>query len=115
MRSLPWQVKGEPPPVYRPDEAIRDHRNQMAMEAAERVARRQAELAELGSDAWTPGARIQAWERLHGLRLPAAANHPVIQVIAAETRLPVEEILAEQRARTANPRFPRVATAAPPE
>ena len=115
MRSLPWQAKGENLPVYGPDEAIREHRNQMAMEAAERLARRRAELAELGSDAWTPGARIQAWERLHGLRLPTAANHPVIHVIAAETRLPVAEILAEQRARTANTRSSPAASAAPQE
>ena len=99
MRSLPWQLKGDTVPVYRPDEVIRDHRSQMAMEAAERRARRRAELEELGSDSWTPRARIQAWEKLHGLRLPTAANHPVIHVIAADTRLHLAQIEAEQVAR----------------
>jgi hypothetical protein len=115
VRPLPWHSKGDTVPVYRPDELIRDHRSQVAMEAAWRLARRREELAELGSDAGTPGARIQAWERLHGLRLPTTENHPVIHVIATATHLPVAEILSEQRARTANTRSPGVVSATLPE
>ena len=43
-----------------------------------------------------PQERIKLWEELHGLELPRAANHKLLAVIAAQTRLPLSDVLAEQ-------------------
>ena len=48
--------------------------------------------------------RIQAWEKVHALRLPSSPTHPVLQVIATATDLTLNEILEEQRQRSASTR-----------
>jgi hypothetical protein len=30
--------------------------------------------------------RIRAWEKVHGLRMPADSAHPILEVIAGDTR-----------------------------
>jgi hypothetical protein len=72
-----------------------------AQEERERAERRRQQLAEQRSDANPPDVRIRTWERLHGLRLPSDPAHPVLDLIAVSTRLTLEQVHDEQRARAA--------------
>jgi hypothetical protein len=63
------------------------------------VAQRRDELAAQRSDRNSPEMRIRIWEKLHRLRLPADATHPILDVIAVGTRLTLVEVREEQRAR----------------
>jgi hypothetical protein len=58
------------------------------------------ELADQRSELSDAKARIQAWEKVHALRLPNSPTHPVLQVIAAATDLTLKEVLDEQRQRS---------------
>lgn len=60
---------------------------------------RDAAIQEQTSVHNNPSERIVAWERLHALRLPTDANHPLLHVIARETHLAMEDVLDEQRRR----------------
>ena len=80
---------------------IRTHAERLADAAEERLRERQRELAEQSSTANPPGVRIRAWEKAHALRMPADAAHPVLDVIAHDTGLALEQIHEEQRARLA--------------
>jgi hypothetical protein len=80
---------------------IRTHAERLAEEAEERRHQRQRELAEQSSIANPPDARIRAWEKVHALRMPGDAAHPVLDVIAHGTGLTLEQIREEQRARLA--------------
>jgi hypothetical protein len=81
-------------------ESVADFRARIVQRQAEAVEQRQRELAEQTSDANTPAARIQIWERLHQIALPRSPTHRVLDVIAANTGLSLEEVRAEQRQRT---------------
>jgi hypothetical protein len=76
-----------------------DYRARRALEEAERAERKRQELQEQCSELNSAHVRVRAWERVHGLRLPADATHPILRVIAAATRLTLAEVLEEQRAR----------------
>jgi hypothetical protein len=80
---------------------IQEHRARVAIEAAERVEKRRAEQAEQCASSSAPEMRIRVWEKVHGLRLPLDAAHPIVAVVAAETHLTLAEVLEEQRARRA--------------
>ena len=80
---------------------IRTHAERLAQDAEERRHQRQRELAEQSSTANPPDARIRAWEKVHALRMPGDAAHPVLDVIAHGTGLTLEQIREEQRARLA--------------
>jgi hypothetical protein len=80
---------------------IRTHAEQLARDAEERLRQRQRELAEQSSIANPPDVRIRAWEKVHALRMPSDAAHPVLEVIAHGTGLALEQIHEEQRARLA--------------
>jgi hypothetical protein len=82
-------------------ERITDHRARLALEERERAEQRRLELAELRSSQNPPDVRIRTWEKLHGLRMPADASHPILDVIAVSTRLSLAEVQQEQRARSA--------------
>jgi len=82
-----------------PGELVSEYRTRLALERAHIDDRRRAELSELTATTNTPDARIRAWERTHGLTLPRAATHPVLNSIAAATRLTMEQVHAEQRRR----------------
>lgn len=69
----------------------------------ERANQRRLELAVQCSELSSPDVRIRAWEKLHGLRLPSDAAHPILDVIAVSTRLTLAEVQAEQRARAPRP------------
>ena len=92
----------ERPSVSRPvGDIIRTHAERLAEAADERLRERQRELAEQSSTANPPGVRIRAWEKVHALRMPGDAAHPVLEVIAHGTGLALEQIHEEQRARLA--------------
>jgi len=90
----------------KPGESIADYRARIVQRQAEAIEQRQRELAEQTSDANTPAARIRIWEKLHQLVMPRNPTHRVLKVIAAGTRLSVEEVRAEQRQRSMPPTRP---------
>ncbi len=71
------------------------------LERQTRELRRQQLRAEQRRDSNTPGTRICAWEKLHGLQLPSDPTHPVLLAIASHTRLSVLQVREEQTARAA--------------
>jgi hypothetical protein len=85
----------------RSDDLVKTQAERLAQEEFERSEKRRHELAEQRSDLNPPDVRIRTWEKTHALRLPSDPNHPVLDVIAASTRLTLEEIREEQRSRTA--------------
>ena len=82
-----------------PGELISEYRTRLALEQLQADDRRRVEMSELTATTNTPDARIRAWERTHGLSLPRAATHPVLNSVAAATRLTLEQVHAEQRRR----------------
>ena len=78
-----------------------EHRLRVQQAAEDRAALRTSELAEQTSSAKAASERIQIWERLHALRLPQAAGHVLVRVIATQTCLTVGQIHAEQQRRRA--------------
>jgi hypothetical protein len=82
-----------------PGELTSEYRTRVAFEQAQADNRRQADLLELTATANAPAARIRAWERTHGLTLPRGETHPVLNSVAAATRLTLEQVHAEQRRR----------------
>ena len=79
--------------------ALHKHADDLALEAADRAEQRRLALAELKFDFTAPATRITAWEKLYGLRMPAAVNHVALAVIAQSTGLPLSEVVNEQYAR----------------
>jgi len=85
----------------RSTELIRTHAERLALEAEERLQQRRLALAEQCSTANPPDVRVRAWEKVHALRLPGDARHPILKVIAHGTGLTLEQVQQEQRARVA--------------
>lgn len=83
-----------------PEELVRDYRQRQADDEFERAERKRLQLADQRSELNDAKARIQAWEKVHALRLPASPTHPVLHVIAAATALTLSEVLEEQRQRS---------------
>jgi hypothetical protein len=112
MNSMSWLLADEAA-SSRPaaTELTQTHRARVALEQDERAQQRRLELAEQRSDHNPPDVRIRIWEKLHGLRLPRDAAHPILEVIASSTRLTVAEVREEQRARL-SPAAPVVAPVA---
>ena len=84
---------------------VRTAAERLAHEEHERAEKRRHELAEQCSELNPPNVRIRAWEKVHQLRLPADPTHPILDVIAINTRLTLADVRDEQRmraARTAN-------------
>jgi hypothetical protein len=80
-------------------ETIADYRARIAHQQAEAARRRQEELEEQSSTLKTPDTRIRIWERLHEVGLPRDPTHRLVDIIAANTGLTVEEVRDEQRLR----------------
>jgi DNA-binding transcriptional regulator YiaG len=91
----------KPTPVS--GETIADYRARIAQHQAEILDRRQQELLEQTSTLHTPAMRIRIWERLHQVAMPRSPAHRLLDVIAANTGLSVEEVREEQRQRIAPP------------
>jgi hypothetical protein len=86
---------------------MRDHRARVAIEEETRIVRRREAQAEQCESSTAPAARIRAWEKLHELRLPSDAAHPIVTIIALATHLTVAEVWQEQQARAATRRSER--------
>jgi len=67
----------------------------------ERAAERRRELDLQTSPSKAPEERIRLWERLHALRLPVLATHPLVAIIASDTDLTMRDVEAEQLRRRA--------------
>ncbi len=83
----------------RSNDLVKTPAERLAHEEFERTEKRRQELAEQRSDLNPPDVRIRTWERIHALRLPSDPAHPILDVIAVSTRLTLEEVREEQRAR----------------
>jgi hypothetical protein len=99
MTSTSWLFENGTVPRRTAGEIIRDHRARLQQEEREKAEQRQQHLAEQRSAVNSPEMRIRAWEKVHALRLPTDANHPILDVIAVATRLTLEQVREEQRAR----------------
>jgi hypothetical protein len=99
MLSTSRPVAHNYPPSTTAADVIREHRARLAIEADARIEKLRAGQAEQCASSSTPETRIRAWEKVHGLRLPLNAAHPIVAVVAAETHLTVGEVQQEQRAR----------------
>ncbi len=92
-------------------ELITDYRERLARRKAEAAERSAMELAEQTSTRNSAADRIRIWERRHGLPLPARAAHPLLQVVATATGLPLAAVEEEQRVRRLPPSVCAAATA----
>ena len=99
MSSSLWSSANDTDRNRTAGERMTDHRARLALEEEERAERRRLDLEEQRSDLNSASVRIRAWEKVHGLRLPADASHPILDVIAAGTRLTLADVQEEQRAR----------------
>ena len=93
------QSPRHPAPVV--GETNADYRRRAEELQAEAAERRQQQIDQQSSPLNTPSVRIQAWERLHEVRLPRDPAHRLVNVIAANTGLSVAEVRAEQIERAA--------------
>ena len=80
-------------------ELLADHRERLALEEEERERKRTNQFEELRSEVNSVSIRIRAWEKMHGLRLPSDAAHPILRVIASTTGISLECLMEEQQAR----------------
>ncbi len=70
----------------------------------ERAQSRNRELESQTAMHIAPDERIRIWERLHALRLPTSASHPLMALIATQTNLTLRDLRDEQeRRRTSSP------------
>ncbi|MEO6186852.1 MAG: hypothetical protein ABIP38_03540 [Steroidobacteraceae bacterium] len=67
----------------------------------ERAEQRRQRQEEQRLESNTPEVRVRAWERLHGLTLPAGPSHPILANICAATGLARAEVLEVQNLRAA--------------
>lgn len=99
MNSMSWMYASAADNVRSRQEILIDYRARLALEDEARAHQRRLDLAEQCSDANPPETRIRTWEKLHGLRMPSAPEHPILDVIAVSTRLSLWDIHAVQAAR----------------
>lgn len=78
-----------------------DYRKRAEELQAAAAERRQQQIDQQSSPLNSPSVRIQAWERLHQVDLPRDPAHRLVNVIAANTGLTVDEVRAEQLERVA--------------
>jgi hypothetical protein len=101
LNETSWLMATDTAPRPSATELIQSHRARIALQEAERVQQRREDLEAQHSDRNPPDVRIRMWEKLHGLRLPSDESHPILDVIAVGTRLSLDEVRDEQRARVA--------------
>jgi hypothetical protein len=82
------------------DGIMREYRQRLADEQFERAELKRKDVADQRSELNDAKARIQAWEKVHALRLPTSPTHPILRLIAATTELALKDILDEQRKRS---------------
>ena len=81
-------------------EPLSDYRTRLALERARAAEQREIDIAEQRSVQSSPDARIRAWEKVHGVRLPDDPAHPVLRSVARATALTMDQVHDEQRKRT---------------
>lgn len=99
MSSSSWLFTKESLPPRSESVTLQKRAEEVAAEQFERAEKRRVALAELSSEISSASARISAWEKLYGLRLPSDSEHVVLTVIARSTGLTLAEIRNEQRLR----------------
>jgi hypothetical protein len=77
----------------------RECRERAAEVKAEQDAKRGLAIEEQSSARHSAGDRIRLWEALHGVRMPRQKRHAILAVIAADTRLTIEQVTDEQQHR----------------
>jgi hypothetical protein len=82
-----------------PGELNPDYRARIVRQQAEAAEDRQQKRVEQTSALNTPERRIRIWEHLHALPLPRTAAHPLLNVVANQTGLTLEQVQDEQRKR----------------
>jgi hypothetical protein len=101
MSSTPLLLTTDPAPRRSRSEVIRTHAERLALEEDARAEQRRLDTAEQRSDLNSADVRIRAWEKLHGLCLPSDPTHPILDVIAIDTRLTFAEVQEVQRKHAA--------------
>jgi len=76
-----------------------EHRAAVLRAEEDRARERQRELDSQVSPMLAAAERIQIWEKLHALRLPTSAIHPLVACIAVQTQLTLQDVAAEQQRR----------------
>lgn len=90
-------------------EVLSDHRERLALEEEERARKRISQFEELRSEVNSVSARVRAWEKMHGLRLPSDPTHPILRVIVSTTGISLSCLRQEQQARQAKQMTPQLA------
>lgn len=80
-------------------DAATERRQRIAAEQAAAVERKHRDLVRQTAMESSPEARIELWERRHGMSLPRDPAHSVLQFVATSTNLLLEQVLTEQRRR----------------
>jgi hypothetical protein len=83
------------------EELLSDYRQRKAFEESERAEKKRMDCAEQYSSLNSADLRIRAWEKVHHLRMPSDPRHPALAAIASATQLTLEDVLNEQRLRSA--------------
>ena len=99
MPSASILFAGDYPSSSTAVDIMRDHRARLAIEEETRIARRLAAQAEQCESSKAPEVRIRAWEKLHELRLPSDAAHPIVTIVALATHLTMAEVWQVQQVR----------------
>lgn len=101
-QMIPRSLRPDRPASYirGGEELLIDFRRRLELDAEERVERRRLDIAEQTLEPNIPGVRIRAWEKVHALRMPSSAEHPVLNVIAFDTELSLADVHEEQRVRS---------------
>jgi hypothetical protein len=104
MTSPSWVFSSHATTSGSAGELISDYRSRLALKQSQDAELRQQGLAEQTSEFNAPEARIRAWEKSYGLRLPREAEHSVLRLVANVTHLTLEQVHEEQRRRSAAPK-----------
>lgn len=79
---------------------VEERRAAYELQERERESERRQKLDSQVSALRSPYERICIWEELHRVHLPLQLGHPLVDVIANQTELSVQQIEVEQRRRT---------------
>jgi hypothetical protein len=102
MSSRSWLFTSEVPAGPARRLAIQRRADEIAAETFAETEKRKLAFEELKSTLYSPRDRINAWEKLHGLKLPFDSQHPILQSIASSTELTLGQVLDEQEERNKN-------------
>lgn len=80
---------------------VSERRARIEREEQERAAEHRREVALQASPFSDPEARVRQWEKVHALKLPKSSAHKLLQVIATQTELSLQQVLEIQRLRAA--------------